>query len=107
MRTGEPCCRAGRLKVVMAAVALPFSAVMLALAGCGGTAAAAHSPAATHSPGPVSTLSVADAGRVCAALNALEHGGSSKAAADRTAQGAYHLSAADVARARRIRCPGD
>lgn len=39
--------RAGRLKVVMAAVALLFAAVMLALAGCSGSAATSGaSPAA-------------------------------------------------------------
>jgi hypothetical protein len=73
----------------------------LALTACSTTASTTH-PA---SVAPVSTLSYADAGRVCAALNALEFSGSSKAAAATTAEGAYHYPAADIARARKIRCP--
>ena len=45
-RIAAPCYRAGRLKVAMAAVALLFFAVMLVLAGCGGSAAGGASPAA-------------------------------------------------------------
>lgn len=91
-----------------------LAALALALAACGGSAASSSPPAAsttasttTPSAAPVSTLSYADAGRVCAALNALEYSGSSKASAAKTAEGAYHYTAADVARARQIRCPDD
>ncbi len=93
-----------------------LAVLALSLAACGGSAASSSPPAATTSTtastttpsaAPASTLSYADAGRVCAALNALEYSGSSKASAAKTAEGAYHYTAADVARARQIRCPDD
>lgn len=83
------------------------AAAVAALAGCGTAATTAHSTPPAHSASPVSAISPADAGRVCAALNALEYGGSSKASAAVTAERAYHVTAADIARARKIRCPGN
>ena len=78
---------------------------VILITGC--STAPKVSPATTHSATPVSTPSYADAGRVCAALNALEYTGSGKASAALSAEGAYHVTAADVARARKIRCPHD
>lgn len=87
------------------------AAIVAALSACssGPSAATAPSTQATHSvsPDPVSTISYADAGRVCAAMNALEYSGSSKTSAASTAEQAYHVTAADVAQARKIRCPGN
>lgn len=80
------------------------AALAIGLAACGGTASTTHHAA---SPAPSSTIGYADAGRAYAALNALEYGGSSKAAAAATVEAAEHLTAADIARARQLRCPGN
>ncbi len=68
-------------------------------------AVAATHPPSSASPSATSTTSYADAGRICAALNALEYAGNTTAEAATTAEHAYRVTAADIARARRIRCP--
>jgi hypothetical protein len=62
-------------------------------------------PSTAPVPEPTSTISYETAGVVCAALNALELGGSDHDSAAQTVETAYNFTDADVVRAREIRCP--
>jgi hypothetical protein len=77
----------------------------LAVTGCSaGTASTASHPP-TSPPPALPSVTYAQAGRICAALNALEHTGSSKAAAATAAAQANGLPVSAVVSARLARCP--
>jgi hypothetical protein len=83
---------------------------VLALAACGGrspstTASTPAAPSPAPSSSAAASVDAGTAGRVCAALNALTHTGDTGSDAIATAEGAYHLTRAQVIQAIDERCP--